>query len=275
MLIWALAAAAGCASAPSYRTNSEFLRRSGGIRTVGLLPPVVSMSEERARFGMNDLVPQAAWSSAAADVVSRVFAEEMAAGCVSLVAIGTEDPEAKELDELYNAVDFSVRRHAWEKRSDEFVPLEPFPEKVRAFDWSLGPAGEFMERNGVDAIWIVRGYNLLPTTGARVKEGVEFILGVLAAAGGHGGGPTLTYRRIELRAALVDRAGSVLYYGVADERAGFPTEERPREPAAAGDPPGPGPMEDRASLTVDLRDPRVARHYIKAALAGYRAKGSP
>lgn len=274
MLMLVLAAAAGCAAAPSYRASSGFPRRSGGIRTVGLLPPVIAMFEEQARFGMNKLVPQDSWSLTAAEVVSRVFAEEASAGCVSLVAIGTEDPEAKELDELYNAVDFSIGRHAWEKRSEEMPPREPFPEKVRAFDWSLGPAVEFMERHDVDAVWIVRGYNGLPTTGARVKEAVEFVLGVLAAAGG-GGGPNLAFRRIELRAALVDRTGSVLYYGVADERAGFPAEERARETASAGDAPGSGPMEERTTLAVDLRDPRVVRHYVKAALSGYRPKGAP
>ena len=260
---------AGCASAPSYRANAELPQGKGGIKRVGLLPPLIAVSEEQPRFGLNKLVYQVLWSTAAVEAVSRAFSEEMAADHVSLVPISTGDAETKDLADLYNAVEFSIQRHAWEKRSGEFVPREPFPEKMRTFDYSLGPARELMERYNVDAVWIVRGLNLLPTTGARVKEGAEVLLSILAALGGHAA-PLIQYKRVELRVALVDWNGTILYYGVADEGAGQPTEERPAKAASMRGPLEPSEPGENTYLTVDLRDPRVARHFIRAALSGYR-----
>jgi hypothetical protein len=179
----------------------------------------------------------------------------------------------KDLLALYNAVELSIQRHAWEKRSGEMVPRETFPEKVRTFDYSLGPAREIMERYNVDAVWIVRGFNLLPTTGTRVKEGVEVLLTVMAALGG-APMPLIQYKKVELRVALVDRTGSVLYFGVADEeRAGQPSGELPGESAAAGD--APAGTAERAHLAVDLRDLQVARYYLKAALSQFRTGAAP
>jgi hypothetical protein len=264
---------AGCASVPSYRANAALPQRKGGIKKVGLLPPVIAVSEEQPRFGLNKLVYQVLWSNAAVEAVSRTFSEEMAAEHVSLVPISAGDAEAKDLADLYNAVEFSIQRHAWEKKSGEFVPREPFPEKVRSFDYSLGPAAEFMDRFGVDAVWIVRGFNLLPTTGARAKEGAEVLLSILAALGGHAA-PVIQYKRVELRVALVDRNGTILYFGVADEGAGSPAEERPARAASMRGPLEPPGPEENMYLAVDLRDPRVARYFIRAALSGYRKEAT-
>ena len=273
LLTTVLTAAAGCASVPSYRAHPELQQRRGAIRTIGLLPPVITLSEEQPRFGLNKLIEQVLWSSAAADAVARAFSEEMAADHVSLATISTDDMEVKDLIDLYNAVEFSIERHAWEKRSGEMVPRETFPEKVRTFDYSLGPAREVMERYNVDAVWIVRGFNLLPTTGTKVKEGAEVLLAVMAALGG-APVPLIQYKKIELRVALVDRTGSVLYYGVADEdRAGQPVGELPAESAAAGD--VPAGTAGRAYVAVDLRDLPVARYYLKAALAQFRTGAAP
>jgi hypothetical protein len=262
---------AGCASVPTYKAHAELQQRTNSIKKVGLLPPVIAVYEEQPRFGLNKLVYQVLWSYAAADAVARAFSEEMSADNVSLVRVSTDDAEAKDLSELYTAVELSMRRHAWKTETGRIPPREPFPEKVRHFDYSLGPLREFMERYDVDAVWIVHGFNLLPTTGASLKEGAEVLLGILAALSGHGVG-VIQYQRVGLRVALVDRNGTILYYGVADKGAGHPTEERPAEAAPMRGPlEAPGTLE-RTYLSVGLRDPRIARSYIEAALSGYREK---
>lgn len=270
LLAAVLAAATGCASVPSFRTHSDLPQRKSGIRSVGLLPPVIILSEEQARFGLNKLVHQVLWSDAAVDAVSRAFSAEMAADRIPLVQLSTDDPAVKELAELYTAVELSIQKHAWETRSGEMPPREPFPEKVRVLDYSLGPVRELMERHHVDAVWFVRGFNLLPTAGTRVKEGVEVLLSIVAAMGG-APVPVMQLKKIELRAALIDWSGSVLYYGVADEeRGGQPVDEVTAAYAPEGEVPASAMTADRAYLAVDLRDPQVARHYLRAALKGYR-----
>jgi hypothetical protein len=250
LLAAVLTAVAGCASVPLHRTHPELPQRKGDIITVGFLPPVITVFEEQAQFGLNKLVLHPEWSPSAEEAVSRALAEEMTVDQIPLVPISADDHEVKDLVDLYAAVEFSIQRHAWEKESGRFPPREPFPEKVRSFDYSLGPAREVMERYQVDAVWVVRGFNLLPTTGARIKDGIEIALAILSGVGG-----ARTYKKIELRVALVDRIGSVLYYGTTNDWVGRP--------------------EEQTYLGVDLRDPRVARHYINAALKEYRMEASP
>jgi hypothetical protein len=274
LLAAAVAAMAGCAPARPALTHPELPRKKQAIAVVGVLPPAIRMLEEQARFGMNEAVPRDDWSSAANESVAKAFAEEMAADRVGLVPIGVDDPDAREIAELYNAVEFSILRHAFEKNTGELLPREPFPEKLSAPDYSLGPAVEFMDRHHVDALWILRGFNLLPTAGAKVKHGVEVALSVLAALGGLVV-PVVDLQKIQLRAALVDRTGTILYFGIADDRTARPAAEPPADAAAIG---GDSVLASEPEPTfpdVDLRDPRAARHYLRAALSGYRAKPPP
>jgi hypothetical protein len=62
---------------------------------------------------------------------------------------------------------------------------------------------------------------------------------------------------------------------VADDRTAPPGAEPPREATPAGGNPSPVAGGEATYVDVDLRDPRAARHYLQAALSGYRAKGAP
>jgi hypothetical protein len=116
--------------------------------------------------------------------------------------------------------------------------------------------------------------NLLPTAGARAKHGVDVFLSILSALGGV---PTLDieFQKIQLRVALVDRNGSILYFGVADDRTAAPVAEPPVEVVPADGSPTIVTAGEPTHLAVDLRDPRAARHYLQAALSGYREKAAP
>ena len=275
MLLVLMLAAAGCASVPSYKAHPELLQRKGGIRTIGLLAPTVSLYEEQPRFGLNKLEQHDEWSPAAVEAVTKAFSAEMAAQGYTVVTVAADDSELKEAAELFSAVEFSIQRHAWDVPTDTMPPREPFPEKVKTLDYSIGPLQAALEKHNVDAVWIVRGFNLLPTTGAVLKEGLEVMVGILAAAGG-AVFPTAQFRKIELRTALVDRNGTVLYYGVADDQGGWPTRESPdgSVPARSGEL-EPVRSEEHVNLEKDLRDPRVARHFIRAALSGFREGTAP
>ena len=265
---------AGCASAPSYRTHPELPQRKPGIAAVGVLPPVIRMFEEQARFSLNEAVPHDEWSKAADEAVAKAFAAEMASDRVPLVPIATDGLEENDLAELYSAVEFSILRHGFEKQTGEMLPREPFPEQVRSLDYSLGPAAELMDRHHVDAVWIVSGFNLLPTAGAKAKRGLDTFLTILSALGGVGV-PNIQLQKIQLRVALVGRNGGILYFGVADYRTPAPGAQPPLEAAPTDGNPAPGAVGEATYAAIDLRDPRAARHYLRAALAGYREKAAP
>lgn len=250
-------AAAGCASIPSYKMHSELPQKKGAIRTVGLLAPEIRMYEEQPRFGVNETVPHAEWAPAAEDSVAEAFSAEMAALGVKVVAIPADDPELREMAELFSAVAFSMQRHAWDRPTQTMPPTEVFPEQEKALDYSVGPLWATLEKHQVDAVWMVRGFNLLPTHGARVKDGLEVTIGILAALGG-AAAPAMTLKKVGLSAALIDRDGRILYYGMSDDRAEAPDGETGLEDVAK-----------------DLRDRRAARYYLKAALAGHRAEAAP
>jgi len=276
ILFWLLAAvltAAGCAPATASRSRTDLNARKGGMRTIGIVPPAVRMFEEQPRFGMNELKLHEEWVPAAVDAVSSALAAEMAAQGLKVVTVRTDDPELKEAIELYSAVNFSIQRHAWNDPQNTMPPRETFPDKMRTFDYSIGPVREALDRSGADAIWIVQGYNLLPTTGTRLKEGLEVMVGILAAMGG-APVPVYTLKKVVLTLSLVDREGKILYTAAVDDhRTGQAVKERPGQaPRGELDPVMP---EGQEYLENDLRDPPVARHFIRALLAGYREEAAP
>lgn len=268
-----LAAVTGCASVPKQRSHPDLLRKTGGIRTVGLLAPRIDMFEEQARFGINRTVPHDEWAPSAADAVSRAFAAEMKRVGWTLVPIGRDAAESREVAELFNAVDFSIQRHAMGKESGAMPPREPFPGKTREFDYSVGPLTGTMVRDNIDAVWIVRGFNLLPTTGAALKDGLETLAAILSAAGG-GPGVAFTLKKLELRVALVDGTGRVLYYATADAGDAQSAGAADEPAAATGGPEAPAPGDDGPARS-DLRDPRAAGNVVRAALSGLRKEKSP
>lgn len=242
-----LTALAGCTPVPRrYKSHPELSQRKGDIRTIGLLPPVINMYEEQYK---RMLVPHEEWSSAAVEAVTKALAAEMTANGLRLVMITTDDPELKEVAALYSAVDNSIQ-------------LEPLPKEVHTFDYSMGPLQGAMDRYKVDAVWIVRGFNLLPTAGVKLGEGLGLMLSILSM-GSINSGPALWPQRFRLSLALVDKNGRVLYYGIADEHgAGWPIQEPLGEAAPA-------------KGEIDLRDPQMAQQCIKAALSGYSGEAMP
>ena len=273
VLLAAALTAAGCSPATSFRSRSDLARRTGGIKTVGIVTPGIRMFEEQPRFGMNQLVKHDEWAPAAVDAMGKALAAELERQGLKAVAVAEDEAELKEAMALFNAVNFSIQRHAWSDPHGAMVPREPFPEKMQAFDYTLGPLREGLVRSGIDAVWFVQGYNLLPTHGTRLKEGLEVMVAVIGALA-LVPVPVFTLKKVNLTIALVDRDGNILYTAaVDDQRTGQAVKERPGQPLPPRgelDPPRPAEQE---FLENDLRDPLVARHFIKALLAGYRGEG--
>jgi hypothetical protein len=292
-IIYSLAAVLACLAACASR-SSPHLHQPGlslqkpVIKTVGLLPPMIRVYEEQYGFGTNKPVLQDEWSQAARKSLISACTEAAAARGWKLVLLSTDEPELEDMAQLYNAVDFSIQRHARDSKIDSNLPAELFPEKIRFFDYSLGPSQGAMERNKVDAVWIVRGFNLVPSPDLELKSVPEGALKVVlltavvvaSFASLHPvavGGP-IPLQKLGLSSALVDRSGNILSYSIFDgnsknewrgvERTGTRPESGELEP--------PRPTEiGWTDIDIDLRDPRVAGHYVREALAGYAAEAKP
>lgn len=235
---------AGCASVP-YRTHPDLLQARDSIRTVGIMPVAMAGFVEQVSF-TDSLVPREDMSVQMSETLAAALGEELAAQQVRSVVIGSDDRELCDMWDLYGAIDYTVARHylpmvvhRWGSED-----LEPFPPEGRPFVFSAGQAEEAMARYGVDAVWFLSGFNLMPTTGARVQDVVGFLLAVAGSYGG-GGGPAVLVT-FELRGALVARDGTLLFSGKV-------TEETVTGWTAA-----------------DFRDEAFARRCIASLLAQYR-----
>jgi hypothetical protein len=254
---------AGCSVPLAYRAHPDLPYKKSTIRTVGLLPPMMALYEERAG---STPVPRDDWSREAAETVFAAFIDEMTANKQPLVLIGNEDRDLVDLADLFSAVDYAVQRHEVLGRG----PAEPLPGGTRPFDYSLGPAKQAMERHQVDAVWFVAGFTVLPASAAQAGNAVQATTGIPRTQTGQPASALLPARS-ELRAALVDMSGAVLFYGTINEGnlsrierdslggAGAPKEGR--EPARSA---------ENSPAGWDLRDQKTAHRFVTALFSEYR-----
>ena len=238
-------AGAGCVS-PPYRTNPAWPTAEGSIRHVALLPPLVTVYEEQVRYTLQELVPKDDWTRAAAESLRDAFRAELPTVRLTFSEIEGGEAEIGDMEDLFSAVDVSIRRHVFGEMDEEF------PARVRSFDYSLGSAASLMERHELDAVWIVAGANLVPTLGAQVRDAIELFMEIAAALGGRASLST-RLEKLDLRAALVGKDGSILFFCVIH----------------AGDVPGAEPASRKGELQHDLRDPAFARRVVHELLAEY------
>jgi hypothetical protein len=237
---------AGCAATP-YRTSASWSARKPEIRRVAVLPPLVTLYEEQARQLMPFLVKSDEWSATACENLRGAFEEELAAEGATVSRIQGEEKELDDLADLFSVVDLSIRRHVYGESQEEFA------ERSRAVDYSLGSCAEWMERQQIDAFWILGGSNLVPTSGARARDAFDNAMVLLAALGR---APTMStvLQKLDLRAALVARDGSILFF------------TRIRNADVHGEEPG-------TPAVGDLRDPGYAQRVVREILAESGAGG--
>jgi len=253
----------GCASAP-YRTHPELARRTESIRTVGLLPPAISSFEEQARY---KLVSRDNWSRAVNEAVLAAFRDEMAAQGRSLVLLENDDPDVMDVSDLFGAVDYTISRHDFQRGLGN-ANDEPFPGRERSFDYTLGPIKELLERHRVDAVWCVIAFNLVPDAQAQAGDAAQYLLSIIAAIGKAPAEP-MVLMKYELRAALVDKEGKVLFLIRINEENASRFLEGPLEELGPRVGVGETSGTPEEQMPSDLRDRKTARRLVREVLAEY------
>ena len=136
----------GCASRP-YRTHSEFEMRFKGIRK-----PVLIVSDVRiyeiSRVGLTELRDD--WCAAAKRNLCNVILANLRRKHYNAKPITVQEKLAKEMEEiqaLYRAVSRSIQLHTYGPQL--------FPDKLRNFDYSLGPTEGILRKLGADSLVVV------------------------------------------------------------------------------------------------------------------------
>jgi len=223
-----LAIVAGCAPA-RFRANPQLQEKVRSIKTVAIMPPGVKVYQ-LAVGGDTQLMDEP--TAAAKQIVSTAIEEELGrhGGVVfkpfpsptailaisnDLAAAGLKD-ELEDTQALFEAVSASVLLHTYKHDQDQM-----FPEKLKNFDFSLGPDVERLAKlANADALLFISGVDHISTGGrkALMTTGAVIFLPVLlhpfgaialAQAAASSSGRTI------LSVALVDATtGALLWYNV-------------------------------------------------------------
>lgn len=209
-----LLATSACAfgSQTHYRARPEFAQTARAARTVGLVAPVVKVYELTAG---GQTVLKDEWSSqgrkAVTDSLKRALAEKgWKVKMVEPGGVTTTKEELEEMRLLYGDVGPSIVRATY------VYPV--FPEKLRNFDYSVGPVKRILEEAGVDLLVLAYAYDEVSSGGRAVVNTLNAIFGT-----GSTGGDSF------LNVALVDRNGKVLWFDVEMAHGSFDL----RDPASA------------------------------------------
>jgi hypothetical protein len=196
-----------------YRARADFEKTARAARTVGLVTPVVRVFEYTAG---GQTVLKDEWSTqgrkAIGDALRRALAEK--GWKVKLVEpAGPTKDDLEEARLLYGDVGPSITRATYGNYG-----YAAFPEKVRNFDYSVGPLNRVMDQAGVDLLVLAYGYDEVSSSGRAVVNTLNAILGT-----GSTGGDSF------LNVALIDRNGKVLWFDVEMARGAYDL----RDPASA------------------------------------------
>jgi len=220
----------GCVPA-HFRANPQLQERVQPIKTVAIVPlsvKVYQLAVGSDRQLMNDSTAAATQNVAIAIekelsrhsvFVFTPFPSPTAILAISndLAAAGLKD-ELEDTQALFDAVSASVLLHTYEPKVRD-APDQTFPEKLKNFDYSLGPGVQRLAKlANADALLFISGVERVPTTGQVAGSIVGTVLGSLAMAAltmGHIGVHVPTGSSTTLSVALVDATtGAVLWYNV-------------------------------------------------------------
>jgi hypothetical protein len=192
---------AGCVPA-AFRSHPDLQSRAREIRSAAVLPPDVKIYEFSAG-GVRDLRDD--WCAAGkANMVGAIpssFKEKLPD--VRVVEVDKDiEEEIEDVYALYRAVSQSIILHTYNEKFR-------FPQKMKQFDYSLGPIGPLLEHFKTDGLVFVYGEDEISTGGRKALQGFAIVAGAITGV--------MVIPRGGITAvsvALVDKTGDILWYSV-------------------------------------------------------------
>lgn len=218
VLVFTLAAAiltSGCATSPAmqayqapHRAHPEVEQRARKIRTIAVLPPDIKISSLSAG-GVEELRED--WSATGRDNVVQALQAYFNRQPVSIKLV-TVDAEVRdtlaELRPLFRAVSASVLHHTYS--------MHPFVTKLERFEYSVGSVEKIARKVNADAVLLAYGFDEISTGGRKALHAVGTVLPFV---------PRVSSGTTGLCAALVDPAGTILWYNIEARTGGYDLRE--------------------------------------------------
>jgi len=197
-LVWLVMIASGCV--PALRTvHPELESRGKSIHAVGLASPDVRIYQLTAG-GVKELMDD--WCDKGETNLKDSVIRELAKKSVRAKALDLDSESKQELEDvmaLYNAIATSI---IWHTNPSE----NAFPEKIKNFEYSVGPIDKLLKKYKSDALLVVYGYDEISTGGRKALMAVGNVLGAVTGIEGPRKGVTV------VSMGLLDRTGSLLWY---------------------------------------------------------------
>jgi hypothetical protein len=200
-----------CATAPVYRANPQLNEKLKTAKTIMVIPLSVGVYEIGAG-GIAEKIDE--WSFKAKRNVMMAIQDKLQTKSLIFVKPFEEtllsDDQKSSLEEtraLFDAVSYSIVIHTYGP------PNQLFPEKIKNFDYSLGP--EVKELAGdTDTLLFVSCRDQISTAGRKALQAGSMILGALV-----GIQATPAFGATTIYFALVDaNTGSILWYNFHGSR---------------------------------------------------------
>ncbi len=222
--------ASGCATSPvmqayqaPHRAHPDVEQRARKIRTIAVLPPDIRISSLSAG-GVEELRDD--WSTTGRDNVVRALQAHFKDQPVVIKVVAI-DPEVRdtlaELRPLFRAVSVSVLQHTYSPN--------PFLSKLERFEYSVGSVQRIAQKANADAVLLSYGFDEISTGGRKALHAVGTVLPFV---------PRVSAGVTGLCAALVDPAGTILWYNIETRAGGY-----------------------------DLREPQGASSFVKVTLVNF------
>ncbi len=224
----------GCVTSPAmrayqapHRAHPEVEQRTRKIRTIAVLPPDIRISSLSAG-GVEELRED--WSTTGRDNVIKALQAHFKDQPVSIKLVPV-DPEVRdtvaELRPLFRAVSLSVLHHTYS--------THPFMTKLDRFEYSVGSVERITQKAHADAVLLAYGFDEISTGGRKALHAVGTILPFV---------PRTSSGTTGLCAALVDPAGTILWYNIEARTGGY-----------------------------DLREPQGASNFVRVTLVNFPRLG--
>jgi hypothetical protein len=191
---------AGCA--PAFRAHPDLQARAREIKSVAVLPPDVKIYELSAG-GVRDLRDD--WCATGKANMEGAIASSFQDKPFEIKQVNVDKEVEEEIEDiyaLYRAVSGAIILHTY---NENFR----FPEKMKRFEYSLGPLGPILDRFGSDGLIFVYGEDEISTGGRKALQAFAVLAGVAT-------GVMIIPRGgiTAVSVALVDKTGDILWYNV-------------------------------------------------------------
>lgn len=224
----------GCVTSPAsrayqapHRAHPEVEQRARKIRTIAVLPPDIKISSLSAG-GVEELRED--WSATGRDNVVKALQAHFKGQPVSIKLVPV-DPEIREtvgeLRPLFRAVSLSVLDHTYS--------THPFMTKLDRFEYSVGSVERILQKANADALLLAYGFDEISTNGRKALQAVGTVVPFV---------PRVSSGTTGLCAALVDPAGTILWYNIEARTGGY-----------------------------DLREPQGASNFVRVTLVNFPRLG--